>query len=321
MAKNEEFRIVLDKQGDEEFVLTNDGFYQIVSKFDADAPDGFQEFRTTKILDPDASAMPVNLAVWDEQRKMYDTGMTEYSAALTRMFPDIEARRVVLRAITKYILNPMIERRGNVFEPNNVEFWDKESFTISLDHVFDTRKVEDLYALYLLVLHGNLAPKEFESTPKYKNYCYYSVENRDQVVDLKHKRELEYNEAIALFFTLLNSNEKELMALLDWMKISNSADTDKALLNSIFTRWLKEDMNQNPRDFLKIYEDMIKSPSGKRELEMYSNLVFLRKEGKVKQAFNTIKLDGEDIGANMKDATKNVLADEELTERVLKLLD
>lgn len=321
LKKDNNFSIVLHTKGDEKFELTNDGLYQIISKFDADALDGFQEHRTTKVLDPEAGAMTVNLALWDEERNLYDTGMTEYSKALTRLYPNPTVRKEVLKSITTHILNPMIERKGEVFSPNNVEFWDNESFTITLDHVFNTAKVEDLYKLYLLVLHGNLAPKEFESDPQYRKKAQYSVENKESVIDLKHKKELETNEATALFFTMLSTNKAELIALLDWMKISTAAESDKALLNSIFTRWLKEDINQNPRAFLDIYKNMIESPSGKRELEMYSHLVSLMKKGKIKRAFNTVTLDGDDLGANLKDAAKKVLADEDLSKKILSLLD
>lgn len=321
VKKNENFSIILYTKGDEQFELTNDGLYQIVPKFDADAPDGFQNLRTTKVLDPDVASMPVNLALWDDDRQMYDTGLTEYSAALTRMFPDLSVRKVQVAAIKKHILDPMIERKGDIFSPNNFQFWDDESFNLSLDHVFNTAKVEDLYKLYLLVLHGNLAPKEFESDPAYRLKAQYSVENKESVIDLKHKKELEVNEATAMFFTMLKSSKKELIALLDWMKISTAAESDEALLNSIFTRWLKDDVNQNPRAFLDLYKNMIDTPSGKRELEMYSNLVSLRKSGRIKQAFNTITIDGDELGANLKDATKKVLADEELTKKILSILD
>jgi hypothetical protein len=317
----EDFTLTLHSAGEQTFSLTKGALYQVVSKFDADAPDGFQDLRTTKVLDPIAGAKTVNLAVWDAERDMYDTGMTEYSAALTRLFPDPETRKQVLRVITKEILNPMIARKGNVFDPNNIEFWDAQDFTITLDHVFNTDKVEDLYALYMLVLHGNLAPVEFESDPKFRLTAQYSVENKESVVDLKYKKELETNKATALFFTMLTNNKKELIALLEWMKISTSTDTDDALLNSIFTRWLKDDSNQNPKAFLKTYSEMLETPSGKRELEMYSNLVQLRKNGKIKQAFNTVTLDGEELGANLKDATKKILADEVMTEKILNLLE
>lgn len=73
-----------------------------------------------------------------------------------------------------------------------------------------------------------------------------------------------------------------------------------ALLNSIFTRWLKDDVNQNPKAFLKGYDSYIESPSGKEELQMFANLTQLRREGKVKQSFNKILFNGDEIGDNMK---------------------
>ena len=320
IKKNDDFSIVLYKRGDETFELTNKGLYQIVSKFDADALDGFQEHRTTKVLDPDAGAMIVNLAVWDEDRNMWDTGMTEYSAALMRLQPDATARKILLTSIKKYILEPMIALKQDVFDPHNNEFWDNESFTLTLDHVFNTERPDHLYALFLLVLHGNLAPKEFESDPAFRLKASYSVENKESVIDLKHRKELEVNEATATFFTMLKTQKAELMALLEFLKISSGVDTDDALLNSIFTRWLKDDVNQNPKAFLKGYDSYIESPSGKEELQMFANLTQLRREGKVKQSFNKILFNGDEIGDNMRDAARKVLADQTLKEEILKLL-
>ena len=320
IKKNDDFSIVLYKRGDETFELTNKGLYQIVSKLDTEAPDGFQEFRTTKVLDPDAGAMTVNLAVWDEDRNMWDTGMTEYSAALMRLQPDATARKILLSSIKKHILEPMIALKQDVFDPHNNEFWDNESFTLTLDHVFNTERPDHLYVLFLLVLHGNLAPKEFESDPAFRLKASYSVENKESVIDLKHRKELEVNEATATFFTMLKTQKAELMALLEFLKISSGVDTDDALLNSIFTRWLKDDVNQNPKAFLKGYDSYIESPSGKEELQMFANLTQLRREGKVKQSFNKILFNGDEIGDNMRDAARKVLADQTLKEEILKLL-
>lgn len=320
IKKSDDFSIVLYKRGDETFELTNKGLYQIVSKFDADAPDGFQEYRTTKVIDPESGAMTVNLALWDENRKMWDTGMTEYSSALNRLFPNPTDRELNLKAIKKHILEPMIAIKQDVFSPHNHEFWDNESFTLTLDHVFNTEKPDHLYTLFLLVLHGNLAPKEFESDPAFKNKASYSVENKESVIDLKHRKELELNEATTVFFTMLKQNKVELITLLEFLKISSGVDTDDALLNSIFTRWLKDDVNQNPKIFLKGYENYIKSPSGKAELEMFSNLTALRKEKVIKQSFNKIMFRDEEIGDNMRDAAKKVLANAALKEEILSLL-
>jgi hypothetical protein len=251
---------------------------------------------------------------------MWDTGMSEYSAALMRLQPDATARKILLASIKKYILEPMIALKQDVFDPHNNEFWDNESFTLTLDHVFNTERPDHLYALFLLVLHGNLAPKEFESDPAFRLKASYSVENKESVIDLKHRKELEVNEATATFFTMLKTQKAELMALLEFLKISSGVDTDDALLNSIFTRWLKDDVNQNPKAFLKGYDSYIESPSGKEELQMFANLTQLRREGKVKQSFNKILFNGDEIGDNMRDAARKVLADQTLKEEILKLL-
>ena len=53
---------------------------------------------------------------------------------------------------------------------------------------------------------------------------------------------------------------------------------------------------------------------------MFANLTQLRREGKVKQSFNKILFNGDEIGDNMRDATRKVLADQTLKEEILKLL-
>lgn len=307
----------LTPQGQKEFRIKKGEIYQIVPRFDADAPDGFQEFSTTKIIDPEAGQQVVNLAVWDEDKNVYDTAFTVHSKALINLYPDPKAREEVVAQIKKHILQPMIDIKGDVFDPKNTEYWDEEIFTLNLDETFKTDDPYSLFRLYLLTIHGIIAPKDFESSNRFK-FAQYSVENKDGLVTLKQRKELNKNKAIGVFYTLLTSNKAKLISILDWMKVGASLEDDEGLLNLVFTDWL----NNHPQNSQLFTETVAQfdTASGKKEIEMYSHLVTLVSKKRIKKYVGRVELDGEVIGTDLKDATKKVLQDRELTNKIIEIL-
>jgi hypothetical protein len=317
----EDFSILIHREttvnGDREFRIKKGEIYQIVPRFDADAPDGFQEFRTTKIIDPEAGQQVVNLAIWDNDKNMYDTALTVHSKVLIKNFPDQKVREEVVAQLQKHILEPMIEIKGDVFDPKNLDFWDNEIFTINLDEVFKTEDPISLFRLYLLTIHGIISPKDFEASDRFK-YAQYSVENKDGMVTLKQRKELEKNKAIGLFYTLLTGDKKKLLSVLDWMKVGASLEDDPGLLNLVFSEWV----NNHPQNAQLFSETVaqFETPSGKKELDMYSHLVTLYSMKKLKKSVGRVELDGEFLGVDMKDATRKILQDRELTNKIVEIL-
>ena len=61
--------------------------YEIDSKSDANAPDGFQEHGTTKILAADIKDIEP-AATWNGAIGAWDTGLTKNSALLKAAFPE-----------------------------------------------------------------------------------------------------------------------------------------------------------------------------------------------------------------------------------------
>lgn len=315
---------------EENFQVTVNGFsikaktlYQITPKPDGDALDGYREHRTTKILDPVAGTHTIPFAVWDDEKGVYDTGLYMNSRALRKLYPDEKQRKQVVNLLTKNIVVPVENIKGeNVLDHKNNEFWDEASIILSKDRILDTSNAIDLLALYSAILHGNLAPEGEEDSPKYKNKAQFCVQNKESVMELKHKKDLERNQAIGMFFVLLKDSKEQLVVLLDYLGISSSDNPDDAALNSTFTQWLndKDSGYQNASEFNRVY-DLFQTPEGKEEIMTFSNLKKLFRAGRIRKAAGTLYLGDSELGGSFKTAAKAVMKSKELQEEVFNLLE
>lgn len=315
-TKGDDFSILVYKNGDKEFRIESNTPYQVVSKFDADAPDGFQKMRTTKVPDPSVGVNGTPLAFFDLDRNVYDTALTEYSKALSKLYPDADERKRALQEITKRITNPLISLKSReAIEPSNFKFWDDFRIDLKVDEVFNTAKPLELFYLYSLIIHGKLAPAEFESQSYFKNNAQFSVENKQSVINVSQKRELEKSKAISRFVTLHEDDEPALLAILEWMGITGLEGADEALMNTVFKNWLEKDDNQNPKEFLKTYDQYYKTTSGKNVLDIFKGLKDLQKLKKVKKTTEGVLFEEEIIGKDFKEAAQKVATNKELLEK------
>lgn len=296
--------------------------YQVVNKYDADALDGYQKLRTTKVPDPLVNNW-TSLGIYDSHKGIYDTAMTKDSYVLSKLFPDVENRQRAITAITKHILNPLIEMKGKdtVDNPQNFTFWDDFGVHLSEDLVFNTTDRLQRAQLFFLIAQGKLAPKEFESDPWFKDNAQYSVENKDSVINVSQQRDFEKNKAVARFMNLLDTDKKGLEAILDWMGVPGLVSADDELMNSIFTHWLSKDDNQNPQKFLSVYDNYYKSPAGKVTLDVFKNLKDLEKDKKVTRKANGIFLGEDFLGENFKAASENLAKDKDLLKKIYDVLE
>ncbi len=290
--------------------------YQVIGMIDHDAPEAFKKLRTTKIIDPTVNNT-VRPAKYDSNLRMYDTGFHDTSVALIQMYPDDDNRKAALRQLSKYILNPLGKIRGvKNLEPDNLEWWDNYRHRIELDAAYNTADPEQLAILYMLILHGKLCPAGFESEFHFKGSAQYAVENKETVVDAGQKRKLNVSKATNKFMTLLDTDKEGLSHILEFMGISGVVGADEALLNDIFTDWLAKDDNQNPEEFLDLYDKYYNSSAGKQEMTMYKALKDLHRKRKITQNTTGFYLDGEFIGTTLKAATKTVLENQDLLDKV-----
>lgn len=316
VTKGDDFSILVYKNGDKEFRIQSNTPYQIVSKFDADAPDGFQKVRSTKVPDPSVGYNGTPLAFYDLDRAVYDTALTEYSKALVKLYPDVDERKRALTEITKKITNPLIALKGkDTIEPSNFQFWDDFRIDLAVDEILNTANPLHLFYLYSLIIHGKLAPIEFESESYFKNNAQFSVENKESVINISQKRELDKSKAISRFFTLHEDDESALLAILEWMGITGLEGADEALMNTVFKNWLEKDDNQNPKEFLKTYDNYYKTKSGKNVLDIFKGLKDLQKSKKAKKTTEGVLFEEEIIGKDFKEAAEKVATNKELLEK------
>jgi hypothetical protein len=315
--------ILAYKNGDKEFRIeigTSEKpvIYQVIGMIDHEAPDAFKEKRTTKIIDPTVSntVRPVR---FDTRINMYDTGLHEMSSALQRLYPSDADRKRALAQLTKEVLNPWGKIRGiKNLEPDSLTFWDEYRHEIVLDKAYNTAKPEDLALLYQLVLHGKLAPEGLESEPFFRGTAQYAVENKETVVDAGQKRKFAVSNATAKFFNLYETDKEGLSNILAFMGVTIEKDQRFEDINDIFTEWLSRDDNQNPQEFLKLYAEYYDSKSGKQEMVMFKTLQDLSRVRKITKTLEGFYLDGEFIGATLKSASKLVLTNQDLLDKVLE---
>jgi hypothetical protein len=277
------------KKGDKSFSIDTEKVYQIVGKYDADAPDGFKRERTTKTLeDPVVGSTTSTLLSFDSSKNMYDLGMDINSALLRKVYPEEDDRKKAVASIKKNIYDHLVTiYQGETLKPTNFDFWDNFTYTYSLDTVLDARKPIDRFILFYSILSGKLAPTEFSSDPQFKTSAQFGVECKDEVVDISTKRQLDNSKARAKFINLLDEDKEGLLKLLDWIGIKGLDKADEALLNSVFVNWMSKDEEQNTKQFLSVYDEYYKNNSGKKVIEAYTelkkamkkNLVTVSKEG------------------------------------------
>jgi len=317
----EQKKILVFQDGDAKYHIEIGQSYQVIGKFDPDAPDGFQKMRTTKVLDPDV-VDSVNLAVFDADKGTYDTGLTKNSKALFKLYKgDVDAIDTHLRNINKILTNRLLDIKGNI-EPNNYTLWDEfREDELGMDKVFNTNDVIQLYKLYALILQGKLAPVGFESKPYFKTSASFAVENKKDVVNVSQKREFDKAKAQAKFFTLLEEDKSSLFGLLDMIGIKNISESDESLLVTVFNQWINKDENQNPKKFLETYKDFYISKSGREFLGLYNEVKRLEKEGVIQRKMAGLFLGEVNLGKTTELATHTISKDKDLLDKVYKTID
>lgn len=298
------------------FVLKSDSIYQIQPKTDASAPDGFKEFGTSKIISPNIGNTVH--APYNDTMQVWDTGFYK-SSPIYRGLSEAEREKMV-EMLEKYIVKPVEELKGEgTLHHQNNEFYDDFGIDLRAYRVFNTNDVLQRLALYLAVLGKEVAPKDQESNPLFKS-AQYVVVNKEEAVNVRQEREMERNEAIGIFYALMNSDKEKLHDLLDYLNISSSKTTDKATLNTVFNRWLSDKTSgyQNSKIFIETY-NKFDDEEGTEELYMYKKLKELEAKGYIKSKRGEIFLDGNPIGANHKLAASYLMSNSDQRRKFAEL--
>lgn len=301
------------------FEIKSNTIYQIVPKPDEDAPDGFRRERTTKMLSPRISESAG--CVKNPVSNTWDTGFYVYSPCYNHL--PMEQREIIVENVVKNIKDPIenIYGGGDRLNQNNDDFWDEYFFDLSNGSILNTSEPKDLLNLYMAVLHGTLAPKESASSEKFRE-AKYCVVNKNEVIDRKLSKDLNYNKAVGSFYTLLENDKNSLVGILNFVGLQANLSTDEITLNNTVTNFLKNPNSgeQNTEIFLDAFK-FAKTESGKREIQIYQDLKELAKKGVITKEGTEYKLGEEYLGSTFKIAAKRVAGDQKLQEKLIDLLD
>jgi hypothetical protein len=301
------------------FKLKGNTIYQVIPKPDEDAPDGFRRERTTKMLSPRIDEIVG--CIKNPQTNTWDTGFYEHSPCYKHL--PFEEREITVAKAVKNIKEPIENIYGGVDKlgQNNDEFWDDYAIRLKNGRIFNTNEPKDMLDLYIAILHGSLAPKELASTERFRD-ASYCVVNKNEVIDRKLSKDLNYNKAVGNFFALLENDKPTLVGILNYIGLPARIDTDEVTLNNTVTNYLKNKQSgeQNTEMFLEAFK-AAKTDEGKKEIQIYQQLKELAKKGIVKKEGTLYILGDSKLGASFKIAAKTVAGDQKLQEKLIDLLD
>lgn len=301
------------------FEIKSNSIYQVIPKPDEDAPDGFRKERTTKILSPRIGEIVG--CVKNAQTNTWDTGFYIYSPCYKNL--PMDDREEIASNVVKNIKEPIENLYGGTerLDQNNDEFWDDYSFELKNGGIFNTSDPKDLLNLYMAVLHRALAPKKDASESAYRE-AKYCVVNKDEVIDRKLQKDLNYNKAVGSFWVLLENNKSKLLNVLSYLGLQADEKTSEATLSNVVTNFLQHKQNgdQNVDIFLDAFAKA-KTTEGYKEISLFKELKDLAKKGIVTKEAGSYMLAGKTLGATFKIAASVVANDQSLQEAVITALD
>ena len=305
---------------------TKDTIYEVTSKYDADASDGFKNNRTTKLLDDDAGKNTVS-AVYDTITGLWDTGLYKESPMYRGL--NETQRNELANQVEELIVKPFERVYGEgKLDPRDPdsEYWnyvDKHrSFKVDLykGKIFNTSEPRELLQLFICVANKDLAPREFESAPMFRN-AQFCMEDKKKVQDTRVEEEILETEASGQFFNLLDKPDT-LKLILNYIGLRNVNTKDKGLANSLFRRFIgdKQQSYQNKKLFL----DAVKLNSekkGKKEIEYYTSIDTLINKGKIQKMDGTYFAGEVELGVNLKAAAVKASGNTKIQLQIDKLLE
>jgi hypothetical protein len=287
---------------------TEDTVYEVVPKYDADAPDGFRNNRTTKLLDFDAGKNTVS-ALFDRDLVLWDTGLYKDSPMYRGLSE--EAKNSLGNKIEDLIVKPFERIYGEgKLNPRDKdsEFWnytDSTSFKVDLyqGKLFKTKNPLDLLQLFICLSNKDLAPKKHESSPKFRK-AQFCIENKEEVRSTKVETDMIDMEVNGKFYSLL-SQPKTLQPILTYIGVKNINVENKELAITLFKRFVedKEQAYQNKKLFLDAVS-LESTKSGRKEIIYYSYLIDLLNKGKLKKEGDSYVIGETEVGSNLKAAAK-----------------
>jgi hypothetical protein len=292
-------------------VIQSDTLYEIIPKPDYDAPDGYQEYGTTKLLHPQVSNKIC--CVFNSRSKVWDTGFYENSPCYRNLSPDIVKQNVqVLKDRVVEPLERLLGKGRLDHTTNNNDFWDNWSADLRKGLVLNSSIPDELLTLYIIARHNFVAPKDNSSNPQYRK-AQYCIVNKAEVTNLKQERKFNLSRATSQGFDLMKNNREKLDIILSYLGITSTSISDDMTLNTVITNYLedKKQGTQNVKSFLSAL-DQSSTDNGYMELYLYTIVKKLYKKKQITKEGLDYYFKDTNLGKTFKSAAKLALLNNDL---------
>lgn len=297
--------------------------YEVIGKRDLDAPSGFIEHNTTKLLM--AGIKELRSVPYDEVSERFDTGFEVHSACNFKI-PAYE-KEVLVAQYNKLIKVPYEKAYNKDVSAVNEDFWMGNAdgakpyiCEIYTGKTFDTSNAKDLFDLFHALKQGFICEEgEKDSDLQKAKYC---IKNKNKVLSLQEERENDKFEANFVFSTLLatvDADENDtLYTILEWMQISNIRGADKDTLKRTFIKLISNEKTgyDSAKRFLEAY-NLSDSDKGREKMEIFAMLSKLQLRRKIEFKRNQYFLEDELLGNHLKGAAEMALQKSDLRERII----
>lgn len=310
--------------------IISDTMYQVIPKYDANAPQGFKDHGTTKLLQNGITESAP--CVYDENLRLWDTGFYEKSPCYRGM-KSTEIQTLV-EQLQEHIVEPyeeIIGKGGLRATSDNNDFWDlfgtrpmNSDYALGQIYngkVFNTANPKDLLELYIAILHGSVVLEKDTSAP-HARAAKFCIVNKEAAVNLKEKRLLQKAEAIGSFTALLKSNPKKLKSVLEYLGIIASNNVEDTTLVSLLMVYLEDPKigHENVKRFNETINKASKE-NGAKEIELFSTLSLLFRKGVIKKEYGEFYLNGTLLGNKIKDGAYKAVSDKNLETEIFEALE
>jgi hypothetical protein len=299
-----------------DFVIKSNTIYTVIPKPDPNAPDGFKEHGTTKLIHPDvtttvAAPFDVDMGVWDTGFYMFSPCLRGMSEAEKKAHVDNVKEHIVDKV--EQIKGPGVLRHS----ADNT-FYDDLPITLYNKVSFNTAEPYQLLMLYLVILGKDLAPKEYVGHPLFKK-ADYQVVNREKEITNKQQIEINKSKAIGEFWSLLKSDKPKLTIILSYLGISNTSIQDEDTFITVFTKFLedRQDGYRNSKIFLDTLTKFT-GDSGEEELYIYDSLNKLSEKGILKSFKQEYFLGDKNLGNSIKHAAMYASTNAEIKKLIME---
>lgn len=291
--------------------------YEVIGKKDLDAPDGFQQYSTTKYLMPGIAEL--HSIPFSDVNNLWDTGFYVHSECNRTINPS--EKETTIDLYKKYIEEPYKQMyRVDTSEANN-DFWESYIYDVYTNKTFDTTNVKDRFDLFHALKQGILC-EVGERDAVLQRSAKYCIRNVEKAVSLQEERASNKFDAITKFSVLLEGSDFEkddtLYTVLEWMNFSNVRGADKETIKRLVQKAFENEKTgyDTALRFLEALK-MSKDKDTKKEMEIFSILNKLNIKRKLNFKRQQYYLDEELLGNTLKSAAKSALMNPEKFQKIV----